>query len=95
MKDVVFQSSNNFGERDANTAWNNAITFQEDAAYAHYHKYFGDIREYYNDKTGDDNYYWVGDSANQYKTHFFPRHESSGASLDEASADTIISISTP
>ncbi|KAJ9165749.1 hypothetical protein NKR19_g2 [Coniochaeta hoffmannii] len=69
LKDVVFQSSNNFGERDANTAWNNAITFQEDAAYAHYHKYFGDIREYYNDKTGDDNYYWTDGEKHQTDIH--------------------------
>ncbi|KAK3368293.1 hypothetical protein B0H63DRAFT_534451 [Podospora didyma] len=91
VSNVVFQSSGNLGEWDATTSWNNAMTWSEAASFANYHRYFGDQRTYHASSTGNDDYYWVGDSANQFKTHFFPRKETDG-NLNQASTDTIVSI---
>ncbi|KAK3331301.1 hypothetical protein B0H66DRAFT_598786 [Apodospora peruviana] len=90
VSNVVFQSSGNLGEWDAHTSWNNAVTWSEAASFANYHHYFGD-QVSSRAGSGNDNYYWVGDSANQFKTHFFPRKETNG-DLNQASTDTIVSI---
>lgn len=90
VSNVVFQSSGNLGSWDAQTSWNNAVTWSEGASFANYHRYFGDLHNNYNG-AGNDNYYWVGDSADQYKTHFFPRKETNG-DINQASTDTIVSI---
>jgi hypothetical protein len=91
IPNIVFQSSGNLGEWDATTSWNNAITFSETAPFANYRRYFADLLKYHASSTGDDDYYRVGDSSDQFKTHFFPRKETNG-DLDQASTDTIVAI---
>ncbi|MFI7597701.1 phosphatidylserine/phosphatidylglycerophosphate/cardiolipin synthase family protein [Actinoplanes sp. NPDC049681] len=88
---VVFQSSGNLGTWDADTAYNNAITWTEASSYANYKAYFNDLKKYRTSSTGDDNYYRVGASADQYKTHFFPRKETN-EDVNQASTDTIVNI---
>lgn len=90
VKNAVFQSSGNLGTWDADTAFNNAITFTEAEPVANYKKYFGDLAANYNGK-GNDYYYWTGNTASKYRTHFFPRHETNG-DLNQASTDTIVSV---
>lgn len=89
VSDVVFQSSGNLGTWDADTSWNNAITWNETASFANYRKYFSDLAANYNGP-GNDNYYWIGDTDDKYKTHFFPRKETNG-DLNQASTDSIVS----
>ncbi|KAJ6437227.1 PLD-like domain-containing protein [Purpureocillium lavendulum] len=89
VSDVVFQSSSNLGTWDADTAWNNAITWSETSSYKNYQRYFNDLRVNHDGK-GVENYYWIGKSADKYKTHFFPRKETNG-DLNQASTDTIVS----
>lgn len=88
---IVFQSSGNLGEWDATTSWNNALTWSEAASFANYHRYFADQRKFRTSTAGDDNYYSVGASVDQYKTHFFPRKETNG-DLNQASTDTVVTI---
>jgi hypothetical protein len=90
LSNIVFQSSGNLGSWDADTVWNNAMTWSEEASYADYAQYFKDLRD---NRLGEgiDNYYRVGDTTEKYKTHFFPREETNG-DLDQASTDTIVSI---
>lgn len=90
LSDVVFQSSGNLEIWDAETAWNNAITWSEKASYADYKQYFKDLHD---NRLGDgvDDYYRVGDTSEEYKTHFFPHKETDG-DLDQASTDTIVNI---
>jgi phosphatidylserine/phosphatidylglycerophosphate/cardiolipin synthase-like enzyme len=88
---VVFQSSGNLGTWDADTAYNNSITFTEPAAYTNYLNYFADLRAYSTASTGSNNYYRIGNTQDQYKTHFFPRMETNG-DLNQASTDTMVSV---
>ncbi|AGZ40251.1 phospholipase D-like domain-containing protein [Actinoplanes friuliensis] len=88
---VVFQSSGNLGTWDADTAYNNAITWTEASSYANYKAYFADLKKYRTSSTGVENYYRVGASADEYKTHFFPRKETNG-DYHQASTDTIVSV---
>lgn len=90
VSNVVFQSSGNLGTWDADTVWNNAVTWSETASFNNYHKYFGDLRANYNGR-GNDNYYWVGASSDIYQPYFFPRRETNG-DLQQASTDTIVGI---
>lgn len=90
VSNVVFQSSGNLGTWDADTSWNNAITWSDKPSFENYRKYFHDLDENH-DGSGVDDYYWVGDSADMYKTHFFPRKETNG-DLDQASTDTVFNI---
>lgn len=82
VSDVVFQSSANLGTWDADESWNNAVTWSGSASYANR---LG---------PGDNDYYWVGDSVDEYKTHFFPRKETNG-NLNQASTDTVVNILKP
>lgn len=90
VSNVVFQSSGNLGTWDADTVWNDAITWTETASFKNYHKYFSDLRANYRGP-GNDSYYWVGDNSNTYQTHFFPRKETNG-NLNQMSTDTIVNI---
>lgn len=90
VPNVVFQGSSNLATWDAESAWNNAITWNETASFANYHKYFGALRADY-DGPGNNNYYWVGDSSDAYQTYFFPREETDG-NYQQASTDSIVSI---
>ncbi|GJN67860.1 hypothetical protein PLICBS_001902 [Purpureocillium lilacinum] len=90
VSNVVFQSSSNLGTWDADTAWNNAVTWSETESFTNYHRYFGDLKANHDGK-GNDNYYRVGSSSSTFKTHFFPRKETNG-DLNQASTDTIVSV---
>ncbi|KAK2762601.1 hypothetical protein FQN54_000774 [Arachnomyces sp. PD_36] len=89
IENVVFQSSGNLGTWDADTAWNNAISWSEEASYNDYRAYYSDLNKYIYPGYGVDDYYRVGDSSEKYKTHFFPRKETNG-DLNQASTDTIV-----
>lgn len=87
---VVFQASSNLGVWDAETAFNNAMTWNEPNSYAMYRSYFTDLHDM-RTGAGDDDYYRVGDTADEFKVHYFPRRET-GKDYNEASTDTIVGI---
>jgi hypothetical protein len=94
VPNVVFQSSGNLGKWDADTSYNNAITWSEAASYQDYVAYFADQQEFGPGEVGNDDYYRIGSSSESYKTHFFPRKETDG-NLHQASTDTVVSLLNP
>ncbi|KUL35828.1 phospholipase D-like domain-containing protein [Actinoplanes awajinensis] len=91
VSNVTFQSSGNLTTWDANTAFNNSITWSEAASYANYVTYFNDQKKFGPSLTGDDDYYQTGSTNDTYKTHFFPRHETDD-NPGQATTDTMISV---
>lgn len=89
--DVVFQASANLTSWDADSAFNNAMTWSDPNSYSMYRQYFTDLRANRNGK-GNDNYYRVGNSADEYKVHLFPRKETVEGQYNQASSDPIVSI---
>lgn len=90
VPNVVFQSSGNLGPWDADTVWNDAVTWSETSSFKDYRKYFSDLRANYNGP-GNDNYYRVGPESETYQTYFFPRKETNG-NYRQTSTDTIVNI---
>lgn len=87
---VVVQTSSNLGTWDATTAFNNAMTWSDTSSYAMYRSYFNDLRTM-RTGTGNDDYNRVGDAADEFRPHFFPRRETNG-DYNQASTDTIINV---
>ncbi|GAA4591557.1 hypothetical protein BJY16_000312 [Actinoplanes octamycinicus] len=76
VRDVVFQSSGNLGAWDAESAFNNALTWSETGSYTSYLHYFEDLVRYAPRATGAEDYHRTGAPADAYRTYFFPRPES-------------------
>ncbi|MCW2140600.1 phospholipase D-like domain-containing protein [Actinoplanes cyaneus] len=91
VSNVTFQSSGNLTVWDAETAFNNSITWSEASSYANYVTYFNDQKRYGPLATGDEDYYHVGSTNDMYKTHFFPRAATDG-NPGQTSTDTMISV---
>ncbi|GIF05860.1 phospholipase D-like domain-containing protein [Actinoplanes siamensis] len=91
VSNVTFQSSGNLTKWDADTAYNNSITWSEASSYTNYVNYFADLKKYGPSATGVDNYYKTGSTNDVYKTHFFPRMETDG-NPGQTSTDTMISV---
>jgi phosphatidylserine/phosphatidylglycerophosphate/cardiolipin synthase-like enzyme len=95
--DVVFQSSGNLGDWDAQDAYNNAITWSEPGSYEMYRQYFADLRD--KRKTAnkaDNDYYRVGDSSLAYKPYLLPRQEAAGANLStDPTTDPVVDLLAP
>ncbi|WP_436527121.1 phospholipase D-like domain-containing protein [Actinoplanes sp. HUAS TT8] len=91
VSNVAFQSSGNLTVWDAESAYNNSITWSELSSYTNYVNYFADQKKYGPLATGVDNYYRTGSTDDVYKTHFFPRMETDG-DPNQTSTDTMISV---